>query len=203
MAEEILNKYSIKRSAIQPIMALFDDKPNGSIMVASDQRAHALSGNFTYAEPKNGKIIAHSDGVNSAYLKAVLDGKEDGVIVFRKATDSRMDMSVFRPKESDLSGIFYADDPAMLSADGVSWYFIQGLHADPDGTRYQQLSTVHNNLVGVKRDWVYCPNEISKTGLLYFSEECEKNGNYVDKMIHKGRIKSADKQLAGESAGSI
>ena len=193
MAKEILNAYKINYSAIQPVMDLFDGQPNGSIMIASDCRAHELSGNFTYVESKNGKTVIHSDGVNPAYLKTVLDCNRDGVIVFRKATDSRMDMSVFRPKESELSGTFYADDPAALSANGVYLYFIQGQHADPNGTRYQQSCTVHNNLVGVKRDYIYGPDEIYRNELLYFSEECDKNGKYVDAMIRKGVIKSTDK----------
>lgn len=202
MADEILNNYSINYSAIQPIVDLFDGKPDGSIMVASDHCAHELSGKFTYAEPKNAKIITHSDGVSPAYLKTVLDGIGEGLIVFRKATDSRIDMGVFRPKESELSGTFYANDPAALSADGSSWHFIQGQHADPNGSRYQLSSMVYDNLATVERDRVYGPNEISNVGLDYFRGECEKNGKYIDQMISRGKIKCVDKKRQSNICGT-
>ena len=202
MAKEILNQYSINYSAIQPIMDLFDGKPDGSIMVASDDFAHQLSGDFVSTESKNGKTIIHSNAMNPAYLKSVLDSKGDGLIVFRKSSDNRIDMGVFRPKENELSGTFYANDPAALSGDGDHWCFIQGQHADPKGSRYQLSNRVYNNLVKVERDYVYSPNEISDVELGYFIDECDKNGEYIDKMILSGKIKCVDKNRQSDICGA-
>lgn len=202
MADEILNNYSINYSAIQPIVDLFDGKPDGSIMVASDDFAHQLSGDFVSTESKNGKTIIHSNAMNPAYLKSVLDSKGDGLIVFRKSSDNRIDMCVFRPKENELSGTFYANDPAALSGDGDHWCFIQGQHADPNGSRYQLSSMVYDNLATVERDRVYGPNEISNVGLDYFRGECEKNGKYIDQMISRGKIKCVDKKRQSDICGA-
>ena len=135
MACEEIKCTKVDAKALKIVIDRLDSLANGSILVASKESAASLSGNLLGEETKNNKTVVQGDGINPNYLRSVLMGETEGFLVFKKIRRDRFAMSCFRPKESTLSGLFFSNDPATLSSDGCSWYFIQGIHAD--SLRYQ------------------------------------------------------------------
>ena len=189
MSEKLIG-YAVSDKAIAGVVEKFKEKEAGALMIASDATAKSLSGDYLGDEFKNGKRIVHSDGINPGYWSEVLgDRITDGLIAIRKRSNLQFDVGCFRPGQNALSGIIYKDDPALLSSlSDNSWIFVQSVHADPNGTRYQTSSSVQLNAAGIERDKVYGNDEQNTKELKYFSDELCKNANYCDSMIRQGRI---------------
>ncbi len=189
MSEKLIG-YTVSNKAIAGVVGKFKDKEVGSLMIASDTMAKSLSGDYLGDEFKNGKMVIHNDGINLGYWSAVLGGRiADGLVAIRKRSDSQYDMGCFRPGQHALSGVIYKDDPALLSSSSDNtWRFVQSVHANPQGTRYQVLSSVQLNDAGVERDKVYTNSEQNTAELMYFSGELSKNAKYCDSMIRAGKI---------------
>lgn len=187
---EKLKGYKVSDKAVAVIGAKFKNKDAGSIMIASDTTARCLSGDCQGTVYKNGKDVVQSDGINPGYWDAVLGGRlTDGLVAIRKRSEFQYDICCFRPGTSPLSGVIYKNDPAILSSDdGTTWSFVQSFHADPNGERYQALSSVHQNAACVERDRVYLCEEQNSAELMYFSSELTRNADYCDRMIREGKI---------------
>lgn len=187
---EKLRGYKVSDKIVAVIAAKFKNKDVGSIMIASDATARGLSGDYLGAVYKNRKNVVQSDGINPGYWDEVLGGRlTDGLIAIRKRSELQYDIGCFRPGTNSLSGVIYKNDPAMLSSeDGTIWSFVQSFHADPNGERYQALSSVQQNAACVKRDRVYLCEEQNTADLMYFSRELARNADYCDRMRCEGKI---------------